>query len=181
MTPERWRQVEEMLHAALSRGESERAAFLGHACAGDAALRREVELLLAQQASMGGFLEDQPVATAAPLFSESGASVLTGRRLGVYQVHARIGAGGMGEVYRARDTRLGRDVAIKILPRHFISDPDRLARFEREARVLASLNHPGRAVRSVGERCRVVHQRAMGLRARLLRYRRRLRLRLHRH
>jgi serine/threonine protein kinase len=112
------------------------------ACAGDVALRREVELLLAQQASMGGFLEDPAVATVAQLVSEPGASVLTGRRLGVYQVHARIGAGGMGEVYRARDTRLGRDVAIKILPRHFTSDPDRLARFEREARVLASLNHP---------------------------------------
>ena len=68
--------------------------------------------------------------------------MLTGRRLGVYQVQERIGAGGMGEVYRARDTRLGRDVAIKILPAVFTSDPERLARFEREARVLASLNHP---------------------------------------
>ena len=67
---------------------------------------------------------------------------LTGRRLGVYHVQERIGAGGMGEVYLARDTRLGRDVAIKILPQVFTADPDRLARFEREARVLASLNHP---------------------------------------
>ena len=83
------------------------------------------------------------VATAAPMVSETGASVLTGgRRLGAYEVRERIGVGGMGEVYRARDTKLGRDVAIKILPRHFTSDPDRLARFEREARVLASLNHP---------------------------------------
>ena len=94
MKPERWRQVEEMLHAALSRGESERAAFLGHACAGDVALRQEVELLLAQQASMEGFLEDRPVATAPQTGSEPGASVLTGRRLGAYQVHARIGVGG---------------------------------------------------------------------------------------
>ena len=68
-------------------------------------------------------------------------SSLTGRRLGPYELHERIGAGGMGEVYRARDTRLGRDVAIKILPRAFTDNPDRLARFEREARVLASLNH----------------------------------------
>ena len=74
--------------------------------------------------------------------SESFAPALTGRRLGVYHVQERIGAGGMGEVYRARDTRLGRDVAIKILPQDFTADPDRLARFEREARVLASLNHP---------------------------------------
>ena len=82
------------------------------------------------------------MAVAAQLASDVGGSALTGRRLGAYHVHARIGAGGMGEVYRARDTKLGRDVAIKILPPHFTSDPDRLARFEREARVLASLNHP---------------------------------------
>jgi len=74
--------------------------------------------------------------------SDSFAPVLTGRRLGVYHVQERIGAGGMGEVYLARDTRLERDVAIKILPQIFTADPDRLARFEREARVLASLNHP---------------------------------------
>ena len=74
--------------------------------------------------------------------SDSFAPVLTGRRLGVYHVQERIGAGGMGEVYLARDTRLGRDVAIKILPQVFTADPDRLARFDREARVLASLNHP---------------------------------------
>lgn len=69
-------------------------------------------------------------------------SVSPGSRLGAYEIVALIGAGGMGEVYRARDTRLGRDVAIKILPEIFASDPDRLARFKREAQVLASLNHP---------------------------------------
>src|SRR5688572_2486238 len=67
---------------------------------------------------------------------------LIGRRLGVYQLHERVGAGGMGEVYRARDTRLQRDVAVKILPEVFAADSDRRTRFEREARVLASLNHP---------------------------------------
>ena len=76
------------------------------------------------------------------MMTDAGAAALTGRRLGAYQVEARLGAGGMGEVYRARDTKLGRDVAIKILPRVFTSDPERLARFEREARVLAALNHP---------------------------------------
>ena len=83
-------------------------------------------------------------------FFESGArrayddapTVRVGQRLGSYEVQALVGRGGMGEVYRARDTRLARDVAIKILPRLFTNDPDRLARFEREARVLASLNHP---------------------------------------
>ena len=67
---------------------------------------------------------------------------MTGRSLGGYHLQALLGAGGMGEVYRARDAKLGRDVAIKILPRAFTSDPDRLARFEREARMLAALNHP---------------------------------------
>ena len=74
--------------------------------------------------------------------SDPSPPVLTGRRLGVYHLRALLGAGGMGEVYRAHDTRLGRDVAIKILPQAFTADADRLARFEREARVLASLNHP---------------------------------------
>jgi serine/threonine protein kinase len=68
--------------------------------------------------------------------------VLTGRRLGIYQLQSLLGVGGMGEVYRARDTKLGRDVAVKILPRAFTSDPQRVARFDREARTLASLNHP---------------------------------------
>jgi serine/threonine protein kinase len=69
-------------------------------------------------------------------------SLTAGSRLGVYQITGLIGAGGMGEVYRARDTRLGRDVAIKVLPTSFAADPERHARFEREARVLAALNHP---------------------------------------
>ena len=86
MTPERWRQVE----------ESERMAFLAHTCAGDEALRREVESLLAQQASTGGFLDGPAVAAAAQMVSDTGASVLTGRRLGAYEVQARIGAGESG-------------------------------------------------------------------------------------
>ena len=141
MTPERWRQVEETVHAALSCAESERGP-IARACASDEALRREVESLLARQASTDGFLEEPALAAAGLMVSETGGSMLTGRRFGAYEMHARIGAGGMGEVYHARDTKLGRDVAIKILPRLFINNPDRLARFEREARVLASLNHP---------------------------------------
>lgn len=126
----------------MERPVNERAVFLVEACAGDNALRREVESLLAQPASAKEFLGEPALVAAAQLGSDIGASVLTGRRLGIYQVYALLGAGGMGEVYRARDTKVGRDVAIKILPRLFTSDPDRLARFEREARVLATLNHP---------------------------------------
>jgi serine/threonine protein kinase len=141
MTPERWRRVEELYHAALTRRESDRPAFLAEARE-DGTLRHEVELLLAQQASAAALLDGSTVAVAAPMVGDMASSALTGRRLGAYQVQARIGAGGMGEVYRARDTKLGRDVAIKILPSQFTSDPDRLGRFEREAHVLASLNHP---------------------------------------
>jgi eukaryotic-like serine/threonine-protein kinase len=139
MTPDRWAEVERLYHAALGRDVGERAVFLRDACAGDEELRREVESLLAQSAA--GVLTGGAVVAAAEVVSDAGRSVLTGRRLGAYQILAPIGAGGMGEVYRARDTRLGREVAIKILPRVFTADADRLARFAREARVLASLNH----------------------------------------
>ena len=122
--------------------ESDRAGFLAEACAGDAELLREVKSLLSQPTSARGFLDGPAMAAAALSAGDTGASTLTDRRLGPYHLHEPIGAGGMGEVYRARDTKLGRDVAIKILPRHFTSDPERLARFEREARILASLNHP---------------------------------------
>ena len=142
MTAERWRRVEELYHAALAHDEPSRAAFLAEICAGDVALRQEVESLLKQGASADGFLNKPTVAMPTQLVDGLGASVLTGRRLGVYQVQSRIGAGGMGEVYRARDTKLGRNVAIKILPRVFTADTDRQARFNREARMLAALNHP---------------------------------------
>jgi eukaryotic-like serine/threonine-protein kinase len=142
MGPDRWATVERLYHAALTCPVEGRVAFLAKACAGDDALRHEVESLLAQGASGADALTRGAVVAAAGLISDAGTSTMTGRRIGVYQILAPIGAGGMGEVYRARDTRLGRDVAIKILPAEFTSNPDRLARFEREARVLASLNHP---------------------------------------
>ena len=114
---------------------------MAHACAGDESLRREVLALLDQPTSPA-FLDGlTPAAVAQAMGDEAGAT-MTGRRFGPYLVHERIGAGGMGEVYRARDSRLGRDVAIKVLPPAFANDADRLARFEREARVLASLDHP---------------------------------------
>jgi serine/threonine protein kinase len=142
LSPERWATVERLYHTALAQPAENRAAFVADACAGDEDLRREVESLLAQDASADAVLTRGAVVGAAGLVSDVGGSVLMGRRLGAYQILAPLGAGGMGEVYRARDTRLGRDVAIKILPRAFTADANRLARFEREARVLASLNHP---------------------------------------
>ena len=134
MADDRWARIEGLFHEARARPASERSAFLDDACGGDAGLRQEVLSLLLQDSGARSFLETP----AAP----SGTPALIGRRLGPYRIDARIGAGGMGEVYRARDTKLGRDVAIKILPGFLGQDPDRLARLGREARVLAALNHP---------------------------------------
>ena len=142
MTPERWRRIEQIYHAVLAQDVSQRSAFLIEACAGDLELHREVESLLEQRGSMHGPLDVPAVAIAAQLTSDPAQPILTGRRIGAYQLDTLLGAGGMGEVYRARDSKLGRDVAIKILPPRFTANPERLARFEREARVLAALNHP---------------------------------------
>ena len=142
MSTDRWHQIERLFHEASARPAAGRAAFLDQACAGDAQLRREVQALLDSPASALGVLDGNAMEVAAGLVGTSSTSTLAGRRLGGYQLLERIGAGGMGEVYRARDLRLDRDVAIKILPREFTADPDRQARFAREARVLASLNHP---------------------------------------
>ena len=142
MTPERWRRIEELFHAAHAKSQDQRAAFLVEACQGDEALRRQVESLLNESESDDGFLAEPPLVLPADMLRELAPANMAGRSVAGYQLQTLLGAGGMGEVYRARDPKLGRDVAIKILPRAFTSDPDRLARFEREARMLAALNHP---------------------------------------
>src|SRR5712692_9196150 len=124
MNAERWRQVDRLYHSALEREPGERAAFLAQACQRDEELRREVEELLAQDSSSGNVLE-RP---AADLLADSTVTQFTaGTKLGPYKIEAPIGAGGMGEVFRATDTRLDRKVAIKISAQRFS------ARFQREA------------------------------------------------
>ena len=142
MDRERWSVVESLFHAAATRPAGERAAFLSHACGDDHALRHEIESLLAESTSTSDVFERPALAVAAGLVSTPDAYSLIGARIGVYDILAPIGTGGMGEVYRARDTRLGRDVAIKVVPPEFTKDPERLARFDREAHALAALNHP---------------------------------------
>jgi eukaryotic-like serine/threonine-protein kinase len=137
MSSERWREVSRLYHATMARPADARAAFLADACP-DEMLRQEVQALLAHSVSAPGFLEPRDFAAAVLALS---TAPLTGS-IGPYEIDGLLGAGGMGEVYRARDPRLGRDVAIKILPRGFTDNADRLARFEREARILAALNHP---------------------------------------
>ncbi len=135
---DRWRRVEALCHAALERPVAERGAFLRGACSDDE-IRHEVETLLEREAAAERFLETPVGAAVAGVMS---TPPLRGSRVGAFEVGPLLGAGGMGEVYRARDVALNRDVALKILPGPFALDPDRLARFKREAQVLASLNHP---------------------------------------
>jgi hypothetical protein len=146
MTPERWQKIEQLCNAALEREASQRGAFLAQACQGDDELRREVESLLAQEKPAESFLESVGAEVSrrvlAKIRGADGEESMIGRRLGSYQVVSLLGAGGMGEVYQARDTKLGRDVAVKVLPAGLIHDADRLTRFQREARMLAALNHP---------------------------------------
>jgi Tol biopolymer transport system component/predicted Ser/Thr protein kinase len=132
----RFEQVRQIFDEALTRPPEARAAYLAEACAEDAGLAREVAALLAAQAVAGSFLSVPPGVGAFE------ASLTPGARLGSYEVLSIIGVGGMGEVYKAHDTKLGRVVAIKILPDAVARDADRVARFEREARALAALNHP---------------------------------------
>jgi eukaryotic-like serine/threonine-protein kinase len=138
MTPEQWQQARDILNEALEHPPHRRAAFLTKSCSDNDALRSEVEALLAAYENAGSFLEDTPLKT---ILRRGNPRISSGTRLGPYEVKAMIGAGGMGEVYRAHDSRLRRDVAVKILPSEFTGDHHRLARFEREARVLATLNH----------------------------------------
>jgi serine/threonine protein kinase len=138
MKSDRWQQVEGLYQAALEREGNQRAAFLREACAGDDALRQEVESLLAQEQG-AGFLESPALQVAAQQFAQERGQDLIGRRIGAYQILSLLGAGGMGEVYRAKDTKLKREVALKVLPDAFANDPERMARFQREAEVLATL------------------------------------------
>lgn len=142
MTPERWKHVEALYHATRAKPPADRAAFLAAACPDDHALRLNVESLLSESASDDGFLVEPVLAIPPDANTPAAPGAMVGRSLAGYELLALLGAGGMGEVYRARDDKLGRDVAIKILPAAFTSHPERLARFEREARMLAALNHP---------------------------------------
>ncbi len=142
MTPERWRQIEDLYLAAVDLTGNERSALLAQASPD---VRQRVEAMLNQPA--GSKLMDLPDwANESADLPASGlghdGALKTGAMLGPYEILVRIGAGGMGEVYQARDTRLNRTVAIKILPPRLADSPESRDRFEREARMIASLNHP---------------------------------------
>jgi eukaryotic-like serine/threonine-protein kinase len=141
MTPEQWKEVERLYHCAIELQPDKQAQFLDDSSV-DEEVRREVESLVAHRQKQPSFIERRGLDVAADMFRQNPSINLVGRTIGHHEVRAFIGAGGMGEVYRAHDTRLSRDVAIKVLPAQFSEDPERLRRSEREAKLLASLNHP---------------------------------------
>src|SRR5215813_1235934 len=143
MTPQRYLQVSQLYHAALEQDSDHRVAFVREACGADEELRREVESLLAVRKQAGGFMPSGPTKPPETETKHGGADrLLIGHTLGSYEVLSLLGKGGMGEVYLARDTRLERKVAIKLLPDEHCIDPERVWRFEREARAASALNHP---------------------------------------
>ncbi len=135
----RWRKVGSIYHSACERKPEDVPGFLDDACSGDSEMRREVEALLEQGDSTASFL-------ASPLEEHENTYAAAGTKLGQYRIEALLGKGGMGVVYRATDTDLGREVAIKVLPGSLARNPEQLARFRREARMLAMLNHPNIAI-----------------------------------
>jgi len=142
MTPERWQQINELYHDALELDANRQATFLNQACAGDAELRDEVVSLISSHDQAGSFIAEPAMKVAARVLAEDQATSLVGRRFSHYQIKSLLGVGGMGEVYLAEDTSLGRKVALKLLPAYFTRDGERLRRFEQEAHTASALNHP---------------------------------------
>jgi len=149
-----WTTVKRIHQSALDVDPSERAALVDGLCGGDEALRREVHSLLTYATDAESFLERRAadIMTATAPSGEPHETALVGRTVSHYQVLSLLGAGGMGEVYLACDSRLDRTVALKILPGEFAADPERMQRFAREARAASALNHPNVAtIYDVGE------------------------------
>ena len=137
MKPDRWQIVEQIFHEALRRKPEERVSFLQQTCSGDASLIGEVNSLLTSCGEDDSFFEESASTLAAEMFGD-----VVGETIGRYEVLSELGSGGMGTVYLAQDARLGRKIALKLLPPQFTNDEDRLRRFQKEARAASALNHP---------------------------------------
>ena len=142
MKPERWEQINDLFQSAVERAPEDRAAFLEEACRADEALGREVKSLIACYEPAKGFIESSAFEVAPELLVDTRLGAMVGESIGHYRVESLIGVGGMGEVYLARDERLGREVALKFLPEQLTADKIQLSRFKSEARVASALNHP---------------------------------------
>ena len=143
MNPERWKKIDQLLDSLLELEQDRRAEYLDRACGDDSALRREIESLLAAHSRSVGFIDTLRVGAAADFFGKSESEELVGRSISHYRVLSSLGAGGMGEVYLASDSRLGRSVALKLLAAVFTRDEERVKRFQQEASAASALNHPG--------------------------------------
>lgn len=151
MKRERWNQIDRLLDAALDLSPRERAAFLDDACAGDEALRKQLDALLASDNGAHSFLEQPALDVAAQELVNKKPSLL-GQTIGHYKIISRVGSGGMGEVYLARDTKLDRNVALKMLPPGLVDERDRMQRFIQEAKATSALNHPNiLTIHEIGE------------------------------
>jgi serine/threonine protein kinase len=142
MTPERWKQVNGVFCSALEREPGQRVVFLAEACAGDDELRKEVDSLIRYHEQTGSFIDSPAFDVATQKLPEDQRELVEGRVLGHYKILSLLGAGGMGEVYLAQDSKLRRKVALKLLSVSFTKDDERVRRFEQEAHAASALNHP---------------------------------------
>ncbi len=143
MKAERWEEVDRLLDQVLALPPNKRESFLARVTAGDAELRREVASLLnAHDRAAGNFLDTPALEIAARGIAARHEHSLIGKQFGSYHIITVLGVGGMGEVYLARDDKLGRQLALKLLPAQFVKDTARIERFAREARAVSALNHP---------------------------------------